>query len=431
MKICMFTNTYWPHVGGVARSVRFFAEDLIDRGHRVLIVAPEYAGERETSGHRPEILRVPAIQNFNGSDFSVRIPLPLYIDQEIEKFLPDIVHSHHPFLLGDSAVRAARKRALPLVFTHHTLYEDYTHYVPLDSDVMKSFVIGLSTMYANLCTHVVAPSASIARLLKERGVVTPIADIPTGVDISFFTAGDGDRLRRMTELPKNAFVIGHLGRLAPEKNLTYLSEAVANFLENTPTAHFIVVGKGPSRTEIQRIFAERNLEGRLHLVGEATGDQLRDAYRAMDVFVFSSKSETQGMVLVEAMAAGKPVVALDAPGSREVVQDGGNGRLLRAGASIADFAAALRECHSVPSRLKKWASGARATAKRFSRETIARKMEKLYKTALDGNTSPLPETSIDLGPLDTIAERIKTEWELWSRKTAAVLEAAKAHTDSG
>jgi len=186
MKICMFTNTYLPHVGGVARSVDFFAKDLRKLGHRVLVVAPTFPTDMGPVEDNDRVLRVPAVQNFNGSDFSVTIPAPFIVSQRIENFKPDILHSHHPFLMGDTALRIARRRDLPLVFTHHTLYERYTHYVPLDSKALQDFVINLSTRYANFCDRVVAPSSSIARLIRRRGVQRPIEEIPTGVDADFF-----------------------------------------------------------------------------------------------------------------------------------------------------------------------------------------------------------------------------------------------------
>ncbi|MGA6927491.1 MAG: glycosyltransferase, partial [Desulfosarcina sp.] len=139
MRICMFTNTYLPHVGGVARSVSFFAEDLRKVGHRVLIVAPTYPGCETHDRSEPEIFRVPAIQKFNGSDFSVRIPSPFLVDEQVDEFKPDIIHSHHPYLLGDAALRAARRRNLPLIFTHHTLYEEYAHYVAKNPENMRRF----------------------------------------------------------------------------------------------------------------------------------------------------------------------------------------------------------------------------------------------------------------------------------------------------
>jgi len=122
MKIAMFTNTYLPHVGGVARSVKTLEDECRKLGHEVKIVAPEFANATES----PNVLRVPAIQNFNGSDFAVRLPAPAMIRDFIDKFEPDVIHSHHPFLLGDSALRQAWRMEIPAVFTHHTLYERYT-----------------------------------------------------------------------------------------------------------------------------------------------------------------------------------------------------------------------------------------------------------------------------------------------------------------
>lgn len=430
MNICMFTNTYLPLVGGVSRSVQFFSEDLRRLGHRVLVAAPDFEEADQSSDNESDIVRVPAIQNFNGSDFSVRIPIPFYLDQAIDKFGPDLVHSHHPFLMGDAAFRAARKRSLPLVYTHHTRFEQYMHYVPLDSIALKNFVVELATLFANLSSRVVAPSESIAGMLKENGVRRPIEAIPTGVDVPFFAGGRGEIFRAETRLPPDAFVIGHVGRLAPEKNLEFLAEAVTAYMESDPAARFLVIGKGPSRVRVEEIFADRGLSDRLHLTGEATGQRLGDAFKAMDLFVFASRSETQGMVLTEAMAAGKPVIALDASGSREVVRDGENGRLLSHDAPLEDFAAAIGEFKANPDLARKWSSAAGRTAERFSRDACAEKLESLYEKTLDRHGRlPPGENDGQLGKLEAVAERIRAEWELLSLKTAAAIEALKPHPD--
>src|SRR3990172_1473174 len=230
MNICMFTNTYLPHVGGVARSVSTFAADLRQRSHRVLIIAPTYPNTSISEDKNSGVFRVPAIQNFNGSDFSVRLPVPYLTRKQIDDFQPDIMHSHHPFLLGDTALRTSRSRGLPLIFTHHTLYENYTHYVPFDSDIVKSFIIQLSTEYANLCHGVIAPSRSVAELLRKRGVKSPMAEIPTGIDLDFFSQGRGARFREQHRISPNTALVGHVGRLAAEKNLLYLARAVALYL---------------------------------------------------------------------------------------------------------------------------------------------------------------------------------------------------------
>ena len=325
MNIVMFTNTFTPHVGGVARSVETFMNAYRQTGHRVLVVAPEFS---DMPQYEADVMRIPAVQNFNGSDFSVVLPVAGLLTETISELQPDIVHSHHPYLLGMTALRVARFHKLPLVFTHHTRYEDYTHYVSGDSVTFRRFVIEMATQYANLCDQVFAPSESIAALLQDRGVPAPIAVVPTGIEEERFAHGNGQRFREAIGIPGDALVVGHLGRLAPEKNLEFLAEAVAAFLQTEPRAHFLVVGKGPSQDDILAIFTRAGLASRLHFGGILERSQLADAYHAMNIFAFASESETQGLVLAEAMMAGLPVVALDAPGVQEVVRDGYNGRML-------------------------------------------------------------------------------------------------------
>jgi glycosyltransferase involved in cell wall biosynthesis len=422
MKICMFTNTYRPHVGGVARSVHFFAEDLRAKGHRVMIVAPTFPDTESLEEDSEEVLRVPAIQNFNGSDFSVRIPLPFLIDEAIDDMAPDIIHSHHPFLLGDAAMRAAHRRGLPLVFTHHTRYEDYTHYVGSDSGGMQRFAIHLSTEYANLCHRVVAPSQSIARLLARRGVKPPVTEIPTGVDTAFFANGDGGRFRADNGIPADAPVVGHLGRLAPEKNLDYLARAVARPLSERTGAHFLVVGEGPSAETMAEIFRDAGCADRLILAGRQTGQDLADAYAAMDLFAFASLSETQGMVLVEAMAAGRPVVALDAPGAREVVADRENGRLLNTTAEIEEFGGAVRELLDDPDQRRRMAAAAQKTADDLSRERCAERLADVYAQVRREQTSWGPAETAFAG-WDELLRAVRVEWELISQKASAAAHA--------
>jgi glycosyltransferase involved in cell wall biosynthesis len=252
MNIVMVTNTFTPHVGGVARSVAAFSAEYRRCGHRVLVVAPEFP---DMPQDEVDVVRIPAIQNFNGSDFSVVLPIAGLLTESLDAFQPEIVHAHHPYLLGMTALRIARYRELPLVFTHHTLYEQYTHYVPGDSPTLRQFVIELATHYANLTDQVFAPSESIVSLIKERGVQAPIAVIPTGVDLERFGRGMGSRFRTTMGIPEDAFIVGHVGRLAPEKNLKFLAEVLAVFLKANNRAHILVAGVGPSKQEIQTVFS--------------------------------------------------------------------------------------------------------------------------------------------------------------------------------
>jgi glycosyltransferase involved in cell wall biosynthesis len=406
MNIVMMTNTYTPHVGGVARSVVAFSNEYRRRGHRVLIVAPEFS---DMPKDEVDVVRIPAIQNFNGSDFSVVLPVSGLLSETLDAFRPDIVHAHHPYLLGMTAIRVARYREAPLLFTHHTLYEEYTHYVPGDSPALRRFVIELATHYGNLADHVFAPSESIASLLRQRGVIRPITVLPTGVDIVRFAHGDGDGFRTTAGIASDAYVVGHLGRLAPEKNLLFLAESVAAFLESEPRACFLVGGSGPSEAEIRSLFAARGLTDRLHMVGTLDGQQLVDAYHAMHVFAFASKSETQGMVLTEAMAAGLPVVALDASGVREVVQDGYNGRLL-SGQSAEDFRVALASfAKMTAAEVRDLRDGALVTAKKFSIRQKAALALDCYAALLSRELVTRHE---EIQRWERILDLIQAEWNI-------------------
>lgn len=414
MNIAMFTNTYLPHVGGVARSVATFAEDLRRAGHRVRIIAPTFAEMAEETD--PDIVRVPAIQNFNGSDFSVRLPLPGTINKAITDFRPDIIHSHHPFLLGDTALRTARSLDLPLVFTYHTLYENYTHYVPFDSGALKRFVIKLAIEYANLCHLVIAPSAGVQQLLVARGIESAVEVLATGIDLDFFRRGDGEKFRRQHGLAKEVPIIGHVGRLAREKNLIFLAEAVAHALRTNEAARFVVAGSGDAEEEMREIFARQGLQERLLMVGSLYGEGLADCYAAFDLFAFSSMSETQGLVLAEAMATATPVVALRATGVNDVLQDDLNGALLAADTAADKFGAVLAAALADEARLARWGRNAALAAEALSRQRSAARLGELYTRVL----AAAPHSSaIDM--LDGAILALKAEWELLQQKTTAAL----------
>ena len=428
MKIAMFTNTYLPHVGGVAKSVKTLEDACREHGHEVRVIAPDFDGQQPS----PNVLRVPAIQHFNGSDFSVQLPVPNLIRDYIQDFGPDLIHSHHPFLLGDAALREARKMQLPIVFTHHTLYERYTHYVPLDSPALRRVVIRLATEYCNLCDEVIAPSGSIARLLRERGVTTPIQAIPTGIDLGFFSSGNGGHCRKALGIPHDAKVIGHVGRLAREKNLIFLTEAVAKCLEADPSTVFLVVGDGEARDEMLAILRKSAGKRRIHAVGTLMGRELADAYAAMDCFVFASQTETQGLVLAEAMAAGKPVIAIDGPGVREIVNDGENGLLLAGDASSDEFSDALRDILNNPELLQFCSEKARHTALHYGEERSVQRVLDCYKHLVAEHQQ---RADVDFTGWDRLLASIAVEWDLFVEKmsaaSAAVMKtpATGAHLD--
>ncbi|MEQ6916241.1 glycosyltransferase [Halomonas aquatica] len=408
MNVLMFTNTYLPIVGGVSESVQRLKRQLQDAGHRVLVVAPRLEGQPREEG---DVVRVAAMQHFNGSDFSLPVPIPGQLHEAIETFDPDIVHAHHPFLLGDTAARAAETYGLPLVFTHHTLYEHYTHYVPGDSARMQRFAVALATQYTWLCDEVIAPSESVRDLLLRREANPAISVVPSGVDTARFALGEGRDWRARLGIPDEAYVIGHLGRLALEKNLAFLSEAVAGALVARPEAHFLVVGEGEARPDIQAVAEAWGVAGRLHFTGRLQGQALIDAYHAMDVFAFASHSETQGMVVAEAMAAGLPVVAVAAPGVREVVVDGHNGRLIQRDDRDAMVEAMVTL--AAPDVRIPLAEAALETAADYDEARCAERCLAVYRHAIARGG---PFTHADEGGWERIRYRLGAEWQMFRHR---------------
>ena len=406
MKILMMTNTYTPIVGGVEESITRFSEQFRKKGHEVLIVAPEF---KDTPEHETGVIRVPALLRFNHTDFSVNLPIPGLLWKIVKEFRPDIVHSHHPFLVGDMALRFCGQYDIPLVFTYHTMYEDYLHYIPVRNEQVKRFVIELVAGYANLTDHVIVPSQSVHDLLRKRGVDVPVSIIPTGVDIARFAGGDGAKIRRRFNIPDDAFVVGHVGRLAQEKNIEFLCACVGEFMKQRKNAHFLIVGQGPKADEISGIFKRQNIAGRLRMTGYLQGEDLIDGYHAMDVFAFCSHTETQGVVLAEAMAAGVPVVALDAPGAREIIRDRENGRLISSQDQRA-FTEGLRWLmERSPEERGHLRDSARDEAKNYSIELCSQKVLDLYHSLKDKKFSVSQEKH---NAWKALMDRIKTEWEM-------------------
>ncbi|HEU5361649.1 MAG TPA: glycosyltransferase [Candidatus Deferrimicrobiaceae bacterium] len=336
-------------------------------------------------------------------------PLVRESDFGIEDLPPHVVHSHHPFLLGDTALRVSASRDIPVVFTHHTMYEKYTHYVPGDSPRLKHFVVDLVTGYCNLCDAVVAPSGTVAEEIRRRGVKVRVEVIPTGVNRKVFSAGDGNAFRERMGIPADAFLVGHVGRLALEKNLGFLVAAVVRFLQREPKARFFLAGEGPIKKEIEKTFAAQGLSGRYHSRGVMDHPELASAYRGMDVFAFASHTETQGMVLTEAMAAGTPVVALDASGVREVVRDQENGRLLPR-EDLESFVSGLAWVAGLSAEERtRLGEGIAKTADEFSMEKTAEKTLALYESLVGRKP---PRRTIEPSPWTAARNLIEEEWKI-------------------
>jgi glycosyltransferase involved in cell wall biosynthesis len=406
MNILMMTNTYFPLVGGLEQSVYSFSEAFRSLGHEVLIVTPAFGG---APTEEPGVIRISAFQKFGGSVFSVNFPISRLLKRYMKKFVPDIVHSHGPFFMGDFALRLSRQHAIPLVFTYHCMFEQYVHDWPVQNEGVKRFMVKLAAGYSNLVDQVIVPSESVQDILLKRGVKTPMEVIPTGIDAQRFSKGDGIAFRQANNIPLDALVVGHAGRLAPEKNLEFLTNCMVELLKKDPRVHALIVGLGPSQNLIKETFEKAGLGSRLHLTGVLRYQDLVDAYFAMDVFAFASLSETQGIVLIEAMAAGVPVVALDAPGAREVLVDYHNGRLLKEMDQQSFVDALIWVLSRNPEELQTMKQIVRMIVQKYPINSAAKHMLETYDKIRS-------RRSVSLGKKNSsrylILWRMKAEWDI-------------------
>jgi glycosyltransferase involved in cell wall biosynthesis len=409
----MFTNTYAPLVGGIEKSISTFTQDFREMGHNTLVVTPTFEGAEKSD---EQTLRLPAIKKIQGSKFSWPLPTAGALDQRLDEFAPSLIHAHQPFLMGDTALRESRKRGRPLVFTNHTLYERYVSMFNMESEAVERLAVTLPVEYANLCDLVIAPTRSIAEVIRERGVQKPVEVAPTGIETQFFADGGRQDFRERYGVPKDAFAVGHLGRLVPAKNMNFLAESVSAFLQNNEKAVFLLVGDGESVKEMRRIFRLAGVNDRVIFVGELAGKAVADAYAAMDLFIFTSKTDTQGIVLIEAFSAGLPVIALDAPGARDIVRDQEDGHLLPMSCSMRDFAQAIQTAYDDAELRRRWSENCRERAKTYDRGVCAKRMITIYETLLAEWRHTHPATN--LNAWDQMQEGLLAEWHLLEEKVA-------------
>jgi len=416
MNILMITNVFTPQIGGVTRSVQQFCHEFRNQGHCVLVIAPEY-DRSPTDEH--DVIRVPAIPNFYQNQYPLPLPAFSTLIPEIRGFSPDIVHVHHPFLLGSTGQLIAADRNVPLVYTHHTRYSVY---IETKTDWPRSIEEGILELiigFCELCDGIVAPSVGIQDLLRQRGITTRMQVIPTGVDLKRFAHAQPGALRQRLSLPEETWIVGHVGRLAPEKNTLFLARAVAAFLKEHAQSEFVVVGDGPDRDSMEDILQQEGVGDRSHFMGFLEGAELVDAYAAFDVFAFASHSETQGMVLSEAMAAGVPVVGVDATGVRDLIVDGVNGRLIPRD-DIPDFVNALTSIASTgKSESECWRQGALNSAAEVSLSVSAARMIDFYSELIRH-----PQRT-PLNDWERLQQRWEARWQLWRNRARAMAAAAR------
>jgi glycosyltransferase involved in cell wall biosynthesis len=302
----------------------------------------------------------------------------------IPKLKLDVIHTHHPFLLGQAAASKARDLNLPLVFTFHTQYHEYTHYVPFSQEQVQEFikdrVMNWLREYMRKCQHIVIPSESMRSILvNDYGLVDRFTVIPTGIDISPYKEADGAPLRAEWGWP-GARVIISVGRLAEEKNWGTLLQAFALALKEQPDLHLVLVGDGPQSQALRQLVGELGITEHVLFTGSVPFDQIPMYLKAADLFAFASVTETQGLATLEAMAAGLPVVAVTGPGTSDIVDEGVQGYLVQN--DPHDLAKRMVELICNPEAMREFKAASLKKSRAFDNKRLARKMLKVYEQAI-------------------------------------------------
>jgi glycosyltransferase involved in cell wall biosynthesis len=378
MNVAVFSECYHPTRNGVVVSIDTFAEGLRRRGHRVDVFAPRFPGYRVTlpHAHRFPSARLPHVQ-----DYPVALPYWPQVYREFDRLRAEVVHAQSIFVMSRLGAYLARRNNLPLVGTYHTLVAEYSHYVPLPSVVTKAAVVRLSRQFCNACDVVIVPTPSVEPVLRGYGVRAPVVALPTGIEPAEFDGGKGELVRRRHGLSQRAKVLLFVGRVAREKNVDFLLRVLARLVESDPEIRLLMVGPGPYRALAAAYARGLGLGGHLVLAGSQPREELRHYYAAADVFVFPSLTDTQGLVLVEAMAAGLPCVAARGPGACDVLQNDRQGLLVSP--EEAEFAAAVVVILTDPERNRRYREAARVRAGQFSCSASAEQLERLYREVVD------------------------------------------------
>lgn len=378
MRILMISDVYFPRINGVSTSIESFRHALAEHDIQVDVVAPHYPQRHDDDG---KVIRVPARRvPFDPEDRlmdhgALKRTLAATGDRP-----HDLVHIQTPFAAHYAGLRHARAHALPCVATYHTHFEEYLHnYVPaVPKGILRSLARGLARRQCNALDAVIVPSSAMQDTLTGYGVTTAMHRVPTGIPVERFRRSASADFRRRFAIPENRPLALYVGRAAHEKNIGFLIEALPHALRSAPDMMLVIAGEGPALPALRRQAAALDLNQHVRFVGYLDRfAELPDCYAAADLFVFASRTETQGLVLLEAMAAGLPVLAFAALGTREIVEP--RRGALPAPQNVAGFGAAMAALMNDQERRAQMSREAQLFATEWTTDACAHRLAEVYR----------------------------------------------------
>ena len=391
MRIGIFTDTYPPYINGVSTSVSMLENALRKKGHQVYIVTVNTENMRYKYENDEHIIRIPGVP-IGIYDYRLTGVYPLKAINKIKKWNLDVIHSHTEFGVGTFARIIAKQYNIPLVHTYHTMYEDYVHYITKGyfNNTSKKIVEYLTNFYCNqTATELIVPTKKTYDLFKEKYKYTRnVHIIPTGIEVEKFYKENTDpakleEIRKKHGLNKGDFVILYVGRLGQEKSVDVLIEAHQE-LAREYKAKLLIVGDGPDMDTYKNLVHKLKIDDNVIFTGKVPWTEVTLYYQIADIFATASKSETQGLTVIEAMAASLPVVAVDDESFRNVIIDVLNGHLFD---TKKEYKKYVKSFIDEPSKLQQFSKQARINADTYSSKYFAERVLDVYRLAINGETS--------------------------------------------
>jgi glycosyltransferase involved in cell wall biosynthesis len=373
VRIAFFTEGFDPFINGVVHTIKTWRSELERRGHEVTVFAPRFPGHHDAD---PGVVRLPSL---NWSRIHYPILAPYADGRPIASRAFDLVHSHHPFTMSRLAVRVARAREMPLVYTFHTLLSEYAHYVPLSRSVGR---LWLRRTYLRHCTEadrITTPTGAVRVVLRGECVKTPVHVVSAGVPAATPGQGAGERVRRELGVPANAQLLLYSGRLVREKRLDFLLRALAPLCRSSSPV-LCLAGGGHIEGRLRRLAGDLGIAERVIFPGWIPHDRMADLYAAADLFVFPSTTDTMGVVLVEAMMQGLPCVAVDRYGPSEIVSHGETGLLVPY--EERAFADAVERLLNDPLLLARMGAAGKAKSREYDPAAVTDQLLGVYEEAM-------------------------------------------------
>ena len=376
MRILMVSDVYFPRINGVSTAIQTYREVLTGSGIEVSLVAPDYGNAcRESWISRVSARQVPR----DPEDRLVRWGAMRSAVDAAVALGCDLIHVQTPFLAHYAGLGAARRAGLPVIATYHTLFEEYLqHYAPfVPAGWLRSMARCFSRSQCNALDAVIVPSQAIHQRLSDYGVTAPLHILPTGIPVGRFAGAGREAFRTRHGIDQTRPVALYVGRVAHEKNINFLLDVVDLARESIPELLLLITGDGPALPALRDSVVKRGLSANVQFLGYLDRrNELPDCYAAADVFTFASRTETQGLVLLEAMAAGLPVVALAAMGTIDIL-DARRGALVPED-NPAGFAVVVVNVLRNDELRRRLAREGRDYAYEWSDQELAGRMAELY-----------------------------------------------------